>query len=117
MINSEKLSVAALISVILRRKINRTIDVKWLVTNDAYAQEIIKLCREQAQDDLTEYADRLDQLTFGKSSAPAPSFARTGRPAADYQDLAGDIRMWISHRRVKRFHRAFSRASKLKMRR
>lgn len=47
MINSEKLSVAALISVILRRKINRTIDVKWLVTNDAYAQEIIKPCREQ----------------------------------------------------------------------
>ena len=77
MTSSDKVSVAALISVILRRKINRTIDVKWLVQNDAYAQEIIKLCREQAQDDLTEYADRLDQLTFGKSSAPAPSFAVT----------------------------------------
>ena len=32
---------------------------------------------------------------------------RTGRPAADYQDLAGDIRMRWSHSRVKRFHRAF----------
>ena len=77
MTSSEKVSVAALISVILRRKINRTIDVKWLVTNDAYAQEIIKLCREQGQDDLTEYADRLDQLTFGKSSMPAAIFAVT----------------------------------------
>ena len=77
MTSSEKVSVAALISVILRRKINRTIDVKWLVTNDAYALEIIKLCREQGQDDLTEYADRLDQLTFGKSSAPAANFAVT----------------------------------------
>lgn len=77
MTSSEKVSVAALISVILRRKINRTIDVKWLVTNDAYAQEVIKLCREQGQDELTGYADRLDQLTFGKSSAPAASFAVT----------------------------------------
>ena len=77
MTSSEKVSVAALISVILRRKINRTIDVKWLVANDAYAQEIIKLCREQGQNDLTEYADRLDQLTFGKSSAAAASFAVT----------------------------------------
>ena len=75
MTSSEKVSVAALISVILRRKINRTIDVKWLITNDAYAREIIKLCREQSQDDLTEYADRLDQLTFGKSIAPAERFA------------------------------------------
>ena len=77
MTSSEKVSVAALISVILRRKINRTIDVKCLVTNDAYAQEIIKLCREQGQNDLTEYADRLEQLTFGKSSAAAASFAVT----------------------------------------
>ena len=45
MTSSEKVSVVALISIILRRKINRTIDVEWLVKNDAYAQEIIKLCR------------------------------------------------------------------------
>ena len=31
----------------------------------------------QWQDDLTEYADRLGQLTFSKSSAPAASFAVT----------------------------------------
>ena len=96
MTSSEKVSVAALISVILRRKINRTIDVKWLVTNDAYAQEIIKLCREQGQDDLTEYADRLDQLTFGKSSAPAASFAMTealkAKPALlEYDDTEDEF--------------------------
>ena len=96
MTSSDKVSVAALISVILRRKINRTINVKWLVQNDAYAQEIIKLCREQAQDDLTEYADRLDQLTFGKSSAPAPSFAVTeslkAKPAlVEYDDVEDEF--------------------------
>ena len=47
------------------------------MTNDAYAQEVIKLCREQGQDELTGYANRLDQLTFGKSSAPAASLAVT----------------------------------------
>lgn len=77
MTSSEKVSVAALISVILRRKINRSIDVKWLVVNDAYAQEIIRLCREQGQDDLIEYANRLEKLMFGKISASASQFAAT----------------------------------------
>lgn len=76
--NTEKLSVAALISVILRRKVNRTIDVKWLVENDAYAQEIIGLCRQQGMPDLAEYADHLEQLIFGKSAVPLSSnFAPT----------------------------------------
>ena len=95
MTSLEKVSVAALISVILRRKINRTIDVKWLVTNDAYAQEMIKLCREQWQDDSTEYADRLDQLIVGKSSAPAASFAVTkslkDKPFLEYDDTEDEF--------------------------
>ena len=74
---TEKLSVAALISVILRRKINRTIDVKWLVENDAYAQEIIRLCREQGITDLATYADHLEKLTFGKTASISTNFAPT----------------------------------------
>jgi hypothetical protein len=67
-ISTEKVSVAALISVILRRKISRTIDIKWLVENEAYAKEIIELCREQGLVDLNEYADHLEKLMFGKVS-------------------------------------------------
>lgn len=64
--STEKVSIAALISVILRRKISRTIDIKWLVENEAYAKEIIELCREQGLVNLNEYADHLEKLMFGK---------------------------------------------------
>ncbi len=70
MSTTEKLSVAALIGVILRRRINRTIDVKWLIENEAYAREIIKISREQKLEDLNEYADHLEKLIFGESKQP-----------------------------------------------
>ena len=65
---TEKLSVAALISVMLRRQISRTIDVKWLLENEIYARKIISLCREQGLADLNEHADHFEVLMFGKSS-------------------------------------------------
>ena len=66
--STEKVSVAALISVILRRKISRTIDIKWLVENEAYAKSIIALSREQGLTDLNEYVDHFEILMFGKLS-------------------------------------------------
>lgn len=77
MSNTERMSVAALIGVILRRKINRTIDVKWLIENEAYAQEIIGLCREQGLTDLTEYANHLERLMFPKAAFKPTGFAPT----------------------------------------
>ena len=65
MASSDKVSLAALISVILRRKINRTIDVVWLVTNEIYAKEIIHLCHAQGLTELSEYADHLNKAIFG----------------------------------------------------
>lgn len=74
MSDSDKAAVAALISVILRRKANRVIDIKWLVKNQEYAREIILLSRQQNQHDLNEYANRLEKLMFSASSAiPATS--------------------------------------------
>ena len=60
MSDNEKISVAALISVILRRKIGRTIDVQWLIKDPTYAKEIINLSRKQGLDDLTGYANKLE---------------------------------------------------------
>jgi UDP-N-acetylenolpyruvoylglucosamine reductase len=68
MTSSDIVSIAALISVKLRRETNRTIDVKWLVTNEVYAKEIIRLCREQSMNELTEYANHLEKLMFGAGS-------------------------------------------------
>lgn len=89
MSEADKTSVAALISVILRRKANRVIDVKWLVKNQEYAREIIELSREQGQEDLSEYANTLERLMFGSAataaaSRPPPAFAPTASlPDAD----------------------------------
>ena len=71
MITTEKMSIAALLSVNLRRKANRTIDVQWLLENDEYALEVIKFTRAQGQADLTEYANTLEKLIFGKLTEPA----------------------------------------------
>ena len=70
--STEKVSVAALISVILRRKISRTIDIKWLVENEAYAKNIIALSREQGLTDLNEYVDHFEILMFGKVTTTTP---------------------------------------------
>lgn len=90
---TEKLSVAALIGVILRRRINRTIDVKWLVENEAYAHEIIRLSREQKLEDLNEYADHLEKLMFGDlKPAAAPAFPPTKSVA---ETAKADIHEWL----------------------
>lgn len=89
---TEKLSVAALIGVILRRRINRTIDVKWLVENDIYAREIIRLSREQKLEDLNEYADHLERLMFGDSKPPVAVVA----PVKSVEETAKqDIHEWL----------------------
>jgi len=71
MSETEKTSVAALISVILRRKINRVIDVKWLVKNPEYAREIINISRELELPDLNDYANHLENLMFGSVTTSA----------------------------------------------
>lgn len=77
MITTEKMSVAALLSVNLRRKANRTIDVQWLLDNEEYAYEIFKFTRAQGFDDLTEYANHLEILMFGQVSDTVVRFAKT----------------------------------------
>lgn len=90
---TEKLSVAALIGVILRRRINRTIDVKWLVENEAYAHEIIRLSREQKLEDLNEYADHLEKLMFGDTK---PAATAAFPPTKSVTETAqADIHGWL----------------------
>ena len=90
---TEKLSVAALIGVILRRRINRTIDVKWLVENEMYAREIIRLSREQKLEDLNEYADHLEKLMFGDTK---PIAAAAFQPTKSVAEIAkADINEWL----------------------
>ncbi|HEY8117699.1 MAG TPA: hypothetical protein VIE91_00520 [Methylophilaceae bacterium] len=70
MSESEKLSIAAHLYVTFRRKLNRVIDVEWLLHNDDYAKEVIRIARQQGMEELAHYADRMEELIFGKAAPP-----------------------------------------------
>ena len=66
MSDSAKLAIAGLISVSLRRKLNRVIDVEWMLHNEDYAREVMRIARKQDSAELISYADRMEELIFGK---------------------------------------------------
>ena len=55
-------SVAGRIHVLLRREINRIIDVEWMCADPAYAREVIKLARSVDSEELPKLADRVEEV-------------------------------------------------------
>lgn len=65
-------SLAGRMHVLLRREINRIIDVEWMCIDPAYAREVIKLARTVESEELHKLADRVEQVH--------PKFTRIERP-------------------------------------
>jgi hypothetical protein len=63
---AEKTAIAAHLYITLRRKLNRVIDVEWLVRNEDYAREVIGMARQPGLEEVAHYADRMEELIFGK---------------------------------------------------
>jgi hypothetical protein len=55
-------SLAGRMHVLLRREVNRIIDVEWMCVDPAYAQEVIKLARTVDSDELHKLADRVGEV-------------------------------------------------------
>lgn len=55
-------SVAGRMHVLLRREINRIIDVEWMCADPVYAKEVIKLARAVESDELHKLADRVEEV-------------------------------------------------------
>ncbi|MBI4809838.1 MAG: hypothetical protein HY799_12920 [Nitrosomonadales bacterium] len=55
-------SLAGRLHVLMRREINRIIDVEWICADAAYAKEVIKLARTVDSDELHKLADRVEQV-------------------------------------------------------
>ena len=72
MSESEKTAIAAHLYVTLRRKLNRLIDVEWLLKNEDYAREVIGMSRQQGLEDLAHYADRMEEMIFGRILVKRP---------------------------------------------
>jgi hypothetical protein len=61
--NLEKMfSLAGRMHVVLRREINRIVDVEWLCSDAAYAREVIKLARSAQSDELHKLAERIEEV-------------------------------------------------------
>lgn len=72
----DRLSVAAHLHVLLRRKVGRVTDTEWMAVNADYALEIVRFARERAREDaipeLLDWADRLELLTLEAAAEPEP---------------------------------------------
>ena len=55
-------SLAGRMHVLLRREINRIIDVEWMCIDAGYAKEVIKLARSAETDELHKLADRIEAV-------------------------------------------------------
>jgi hypothetical protein len=62
MTSDEKFAVAAHLYVLLRRKSGRVIDTMWMAQNSDYACEILRIARQQADEDIARLADRFEAL-------------------------------------------------------
>jgi hypothetical protein len=100
MSESAKLAVAGLISVALRRKLNRVIDVEWMLNNEDYAREVMRIARKQNVAELSQYAERMDELIFGKALAvqSAPVVQDTMRKSTAVND--GDDEVGIENQYI-----------------
>ena len=55
-------SLAGRMHVLLRREINRIIDIEWMCADAAYAREVIKLARSVESEELHKLADRVEEV-------------------------------------------------------
>ncbi len=55
-------SVAGRMHVLLRREINRIVDVEWMCADAAYAKEVVKLARSVESEELHKLADRVEEV-------------------------------------------------------
>jgi hypothetical protein len=55
-------SLAGRLHVLLRREINRIVDVEWFCADAVYAGEVIRLVRNAHSDEMNKLADRIEEV-------------------------------------------------------
>jgi hypothetical protein len=87
--DSDKLAMAAHLHVLMRRKLGRVTDVEWLVRNDDYAREVIRVAlADPAHTELMEWAHKLQAALF---PAPPPRPVERTAVAARVSAAAADL--------------------------
>lgn len=79
---SQRLAIAAHLHVLLRRKLGRVTDTEWMACNLEYGRAIVRLCREQDDAELADWAGRLE-LALKPLALPPPPPPPAPAPRAD----------------------------------
>lgn len=79
MVHDDRFPIAAQLFIRLKRSPGRVIDVTWMLENEPYAREVLKLART-IDAESAELASRFEALAPSVRHAPAPPsvFNRTG---------------------------------------
>lgn len=86
MSDNEKFAIAAHLSVILRRKIGRAIDTLWMIQNVEYAQEVLRIARDNADADIVRLIDRFEGLMTNIAATGAAATEPPARQEATITD-------------------------------
>ena len=75
-------SLAGRMHVLLRREVNRIIDVEWICINAAYAKEMIRLARSVGSDELHKLCDRIEEVhpLLPRPEIPVPPLLAASEP-------------------------------------
>lgn len=79
MVHDDKFPIAAQLFIRLKRSPGRVIDVTWMLENELYALEVLKVARS-ADAESAELAARYETLLRNRKNASAPATA--AQPAA-----------------------------------
>ena len=79
MVHDDRFPIAAQLFIRLKRSPGRVIDVTWMLQNEPYAQEVLKVART-ADAESADLASRFEALTTSlRNPVPTPAaFSRTG---------------------------------------
>lgn len=77
MTDVDKLAIASRLYVRIRHNLARMIDVVWLIQDETYAREIIRLARSDSDPELLKLAARFEAAMTGMPEVPVE------RPNAD----------------------------------
>jgi hypothetical protein len=97
MLESEKLAIAAHLHVLLRRKIGRVTDIEWMVQNNEYASEVIRVANAALEHpELQLWASRLQTALASEPVRsplePAPTEPQRAAPAVPPPRYVGSLR-------------------------
>ena len=88
MVHDDRFPIAAQLFIRLKRSPGRVIDVTWMLQNEPYAQEVLKVART-ADAESADLASRFEALTTSlRNPVPTPAaFSRAGRAGGGQQPL------------------------------